>query len=100
MPIQTVSGGVVDDDQTSKKQLLAKIEKEVLKPFVLDDDEFEEDFLAVDEAAERERVRSLESFRRMAELTKEVKLDKLIQVRLNLGDLIGVFKCTLSKIRY
>ena len=90
MPIQTVSTvGVVDDDddQTSKKQLLAKIEREAaLKQCAaaaVDDDDFEEDFLAAEEAAEKERVRSLEEFRRMAELTKEVKLDKLIQVRSN-----------------
>lgn len=42
--------------------------------------DFDEDFLALEEAAENERLKSLQEYKKLAEKTKNVRLDKLIQV--------------------
>ena len=42
--------------------------------------DFDEDFLALEEAAENDRLKSLQEYKKLAEQTKNVRLDKLIQV--------------------
>ncbi len=43
--------------------------------------DFDDDFLALEEAAEKERLKSLQEYKKLAEKTKNVRLDKLIQVK-------------------
>ena len=85
MPIQTLSSvSEANDIDAVKGQLLAKIEQESLKRRQIAADvdaDFDDDFESVEEAAENERILSLEEFQRFADATKEIKLERLIQVK-------------------
>ena len=87
MPVQALAAVcIADHDVSAKKELLARIEKEAFKPSANTDDleqDLDQDFLALEEASEIERLRSMEEYQKLADQTRSVRLDKLIQVRSN-----------------
>jgi hypothetical protein len=84
MPVQAFTTVCIADDEVSaKKELLARIEKEAFKPSANTDDleqDLDQDFEALEAASEIERLRSLEEYQKLADQTRTVRLEKLIQV--------------------
>ena len=82
MPIQALSSvSIGSDDERAKKQLLDRIQNEVYtKKIDNRNEDSDDDFMALEESSEKERLRSLQEYRDIAEQTREVKLERLIQV--------------------
>ena len=82
MPIQALcSVSIGSEEENAKKQLLDRIQNEVYKKSIVNQNEdSDDDFMALEESSDKERLQSLEEYRRIAEQTREVKLERLIQV--------------------